>query len=121
MCVWGGVGGLTGTANIRARPAHGSHRPDPPRHPSPQDTNTHALYLEVVIHGGQQRGGHVRTPIHSSVHFDERLSAHLVLHSWVVQVSVEHDEGKGKDVGRVWVSKRLGETQERQEKQHKRR
>jgi hypothetical protein len=39
--------------------------------------------------------------VDSSVHGDEPINGHLVLDIWIVQIGIEHDDGKGEHKARV--------------------
>lgn len=42
--------------------------------------------------------GEVSSVVDPSVHGDESLHRRLVLHIWVVEAGVQHDDGEGQDV-----------------------
>ena len=50
----------------------------------------------------EQGDRQVSSVVDASVHGDEALQRGLVLHVGVVEAGVQHDDGEGQDVARVW-------------------
>ena len=60
---------------------------------------------DILVEGFEELGGQVARVVDASVHVDELLLGHLLLHLRRVRVRVEHDEREGEHVGRVRVGK----------------
>ena len=61
------------------------------------------LLLDAVVDLLEEVFWEVLALVDLAVVAQEVQLGHFVLYTHVVQVRVEHDDGEGEDVGRVWV------------------